>query len=177
MDRSPLVTNHNISILKDSNNLRLKTEEVWWQWLYALCFEFGGFCSGVAKESILLGYDAASMGSLVMTFWFNVVSSSRLKCPGIFLFWHFNLWRWHHAESKHHDPLTQWHCVMSQKNRILSYTAVKTPKLSRKMWVECRRLCQMAETTASELEFQSLVVILSSLRIQECFASASISYQ
>ena len=115
LNKSPPVTNHNIRILKDSNSLRLEIEDVWWQWLYPVCCDSGGYCCGVAKESILLVYDAASMSSWVMMFWLNIMSSSlRSECPRKILLGHFNLWRWHHVASNRHDPLTLWHSVICQ---------------------------------------------------------------
>jgi len=71
-----------------------------------VCCESGGYSCGVAKESILLGYDTPSMGSSVMMFWFNIMSwSLRSECPGKILLEHFNLWRRNHVESEHYDHL------------------------------------------------------------------------
>jgi len=71
-------------------------------------------------------------------------------------------------------PLTPCYIPEVQNPQL---NCLNTSKLSRTLLGECRRGCQMAETTALKLVVHILVMILPSLRIQECIVFASISYQ
>lgn len=47
---------------------------------FKLLCKLQGFCSGIAEDSVLLGYDGVPMGNRIQTFWGNTVpSTSRIN--------------------------------------------------------------------------------------------------
>jgi hypothetical protein len=59
-----------------------------------------------------------------------VTSNNSLNVRDSILLEHFARWRWgYYVASQHLDPLTQWRSIISQENKIPSYTAAKTSTL------------------------------------------------
>jgi hypothetical protein len=83
--------------------------------LYVVLLWVLNFCSSVADNSVLLGYDTVSLANQILTFQSKSVLTSKsqnghfnpLKC-GLYI------------ASKHHTPITHLHNSIFQENGILN---------------------------------------------------------